>query len=147
MSKKTVSGKSLSGEERHYTFNLINAKQGTRIFHEYVSVIIQLIPESADFGGLNIDTLKQIVAELNEFLPFDKLELLAALLLGGGSVGKSDRVYEIDADGFGDYADGDPLEVYTALLYALKLNFPKYINPLFQALEEQGEEDDSTQSK
>ncbi len=151
MSKKKVKGHNLSGDKRTYIFNLINAKDGTRIFHEYVSVIVQLLPEDANLSslgdGLAID-IKQIVADLETMLPFEKLENLAQTLLGGGSVEIDGKLFEIDADGFGDYALGDPLEVYTAILYAFKANFPKYIDPLFESLDEsQGDHDLVTQNQ
>jgi len=151
MSQKKVKGKNISGEDRTYTFKLINAKDGTRIFHEYISVIVQLLPDGVDLSnigdGLTID-LKQIIADLGELLPFSKLEVLAKALLGGGSIEIDGKLLEIDAEGFGAYALGDPLEVYTAILYAFKANYPKYIDPLFESLEEsQGEDDSNTEDQ
>jgi len=148
--QRTISGRNIQGDERTYTFDLMNAKEGTRIFHEYVSVIVQLLPDGASLSnlgdGLELD-IKQLIADLEVMLPFEKLEKLAASLLGGGSVEIDGKLFDIDPDGFGEYALGDPIEVYTAILYAFKANYPKYIDPLFESLEaNQGDPDSDTQT-
>ena len=154
MTTKKVKGKSLLGKEKTYSFNLINAKDGTRIFHQYVPELVQLLPDGVDLSKLgegidlklNLD-IKSIVESIVDFLPFDKLEELAKTMLGGGSVDVGDKILEMGDDGFGEYATGDPLEVYTALLYAFKANFPDYIDPLFETLEvNQGANDSISQN-
>jgi hypothetical protein len=138
MSTKEVKGKNLSGEEMIYTFVLIDALNGLKIFHEYVPTLVHMLPDGIDLKKLEkgVDLklgmdIKEIVDTIVDVLPFGKLEELVGIMLAGGSVTTGNKKMEMGEDGFGEYAQGDPIAVYTALLYAFKANYPKYLDPLF----------------
>lgn len=140
MQTKTIEGKTLFGEVRTYTFNLMNAEAGLRLFHEIVPMLVDLLP-SASIG---LDTLKadgtvdfkllEIVRELPKKIPWERLAELARLLLAGHTVKIDAKTHTAGESGIGDYTLGDPLEVYTALFYGLVANYPKYLDPLLSGL-------------
>jgi len=139
MTEKKVKGKNLHGEDREYIFKLVDAKTGTRIFHQYISILLQLVPEefssSEDSAEPKEINWYSLVSRIEEHLPYERLEELAAVFVSGAVIEIDGKKYTADKDGFGDYALGDPLEIYTAIGYGIKANYPKYIDPLFEAPE------------
>lgn len=137
MKTKEVDGKTLSGEPRKYTFNLLDAETGLRLFHEYAGVIFSnkdMITQISTGGDA---TALSIIGLLPRVLPWDKIKELAAALLNGAKIDINGTVCSVGETGIGYYCEGDPLELYTALFYAIKANYPKYIDPLFQAVPEE----------
>lgn len=148
----TLDGRTLSDEKRTYTFNLLNAKDGFKIFNNEITFIISILPklfEALNIGGdisresvisslkngidikangANIFSLLQLLPEV---LTTEKLEMLATKMLAGVVVKSGDETFTADDDGFGEYADGNPMEVYTAIAYGIYANYKKAIDPLF----------------
>lgn len=157
MSKaKEIEGSNLFGDTRRYTFNLMDAKTGTRLFHEYISLIVAALPLLGKFlsaggekkegeDGGSIKQISDIVSVLPQILTWDRVEELAREMLAGHETTIDGTEYKAGRDGFHDGITGDPLEIYTAIFYAITVNYPKYIDPLLMALED--DEGDSSQDQ
>jgi len=157
MSKaKEIEGSNLFGDGRKYTFNLMDAKTGTRLFHEYISLIVKALPLLGKFlsaggekkdseDGGNIKQISDLVAVLPQILTWERVEELAREMLAGHKATIDGTVHQADEAGFHDGITGDPLELYTAIFYAITANYPKYIDPLLMALED--DEGDSSQGQ
>lgn len=147
-----IVGSNLFGEAREYTFNLIDALTGTKLYHKHMPVIVQALPflkqlfQGSDGKESNIGEIAELTFVLPNLISWDCLEELAKEMLGGHVAMISGKKHTADDTGFHDGTAGDPLEIYTALYCALSANYPKYIAPLLKALEEKEEgENDSSQ--
>jgi len=125
-----VKGSTIGGDEREYNFAIVSAKEGTKIFHNFMPVLFGSLPGDTENISLNLETVTKIIGSLK----WELIENAAEKLLKGMSVTINGDVYKADDDGFGDYAQ-NPLELYTALFWAAKANFPKLIDPLFSTLD------------
>ena len=146
--KKTVEGVTPFGDKRTYTFNLMDADTGLEVFHETVSLLMvsmrDILPaamplveqlkekegkeEDKEEEGFDIAKYIGIAEVLPSILKFKQVKGLAKDMLSGMTVvidGKSTTAAD---NGLGEYALGDPMEVYFALFYAICANFPKYLN-------------------
>lgn len=134
-----ITGKNLDGEKREYAFKLLNAYDGTKLFHEYldrlfdlVSKIGELFEETED--GLNFH-LGEGMKLIKEVLPWDKIEELSEKLLSGCEIHANGKKFLNDVEnGIGDFFRGRPREVYTAIFYALCANFEDEMRPFLEAL-------------
>jgi len=162
--KKDIVGKTLTGEEHLYEFEILSAKAGVRLAHQYgslVSTAYPLIKDSltkmidGDEGNsadqvetpTNAEAVGQArdlraAADLLTIIPqvftWDRVENLAKRLMANGKI---DDI-ELDEDGFCDLFQTDLLEFYTALFYAIVLNYPKYLLPFL----EEGDSDSTQDS-
>jgi hypothetical protein len=163
--KKTVliEGKTIFGETRKYKFTLLDAKTGLEIFHEYASILItgsqEIIPAltraiNSEIDG-GVDDLMSVITkskslELIRLVPsiltMDRIQHLAKTMLTDCEVTVDNEVQTIDGDGLAPYMIGDPLELYTAIFYAVCANYPKYVAPFLGALEENQGETDTSQT-
>lgn len=134
-----IVGKTLSGDIRTYELEKIPAIVGVRLIHEYGSVILANLDqireafasfyEKQDNENSSSDLLP-LLELIPKVLTFPRLAGLARDMLAGGSVDGE----EIDADGMCSLFGEDPFELYTALFWALTVNYPKYLGPLLEAL-------------
>lgn len=150
--------------ERVYEFNLISAMDGLIIWHEYGSIIIsnldKIMPMFKTFfdvddgkdgaifkmakseamaTGEKDDEGKEAPSPLLDFISLvpmivttPRLLGLCKTMLGGLKVDKD----ACDEKGECEIFRGDPLEIYAALFWSIVANFPKYMDPLLEALEE-----------
>lgn len=137
------------GEDRTYTFKVLNAEFGTKIFHEHVIIIIRSwekleeivkslkdnVKVDGDSGEIEflLSNAKDVITLLPELFPWDNVRILSALLLSDHVMECEEGKFTADVTGFSDYT-GDPLETYTALFYSLLANFPKYFGPLSRGI-------------
>ena len=142
-------------EDKEYTFVLMNAETGLKMFHEYAAIAAGLVRPimgvlfkeekegDGEFGTLN--KALDAVELLSHIVTFDKLQELCKVLLPGTTVKVGGEVHTVGDSGIGDYTAGDPFEVYLSVYYALQANYPGVIAPLAKALmEEEGESDSNT---
>jgi len=136
----TAEGKNVFGEERKYTFQLMDAETGTQVFHEYdfgslmmaAAEVIGLTSEvnkkkgTDEIDGLGTLTVVQIFTA--QLAWTDALKLSEMLLKGAIVEGKPGGVSE---HGVLIFSLGDPSEQYLAMSHALMANFPKY-SPFFE---------------
>lgn len=134
---KRVKGKNLLGEPREYEFNLLNARNGGRIVHEYTALFLSL---TANLKSGEMSQV-EIISTLPHLLPYEKLELLAKMICAGATAKVDGREYLLDEDGEADYMTGNPLEFETALFYGIQANYGKHIASFFAAA---GDDDGST---
>jgi hypothetical protein len=147
--QRTIKGRTLDGEARVYTFNLMDAENGTMLFHEYVGLalanmdVIRAFAAKAfgDEDDESDEAAEALTLEALQVLPrifdWDSIKRLAGLLLSGMSITKGEGQPEkASENGFGDYCDQQPMEVYTALFWAAAANYPKYFSPLLNAPQE-----------
>lgn len=141
-----IFGKTITGETRTYEFDKIPAIVGVRLIHEYGSVVLTNLPSiRAAFGAFtgekteddSVIKLLGLVELVPKIITWPRLRELAKDLLAGGSVDGE----ILDDDGMCDIFGGDPMELYAALFWALSVNYPKYIDPLLQALDTEGTDD------
>ena len=149
MQTKIIKGKTISDEDRIYTFKLIDTENGTKLFHELVPILIEIIPDVKesilkfkDTGEIDVNLL-ELAKLIPNVLPWPRMKEVAKLLLAGSSVSIDGKTNEVGESGFGDYAQGDPMEVYTSFFYALVANYEKYLGPLFEA----GKSEDTSPAK
>lgn len=156
--KSKIEGKTIHGDVREYTFLLLPAKEGTKLFHQYVSVVITALPtikgffkgenpeeqdaEETEEKGFNFFDFVNLVSTI---FSWETVEHLAKQLVAKAEIVKEGKTFVVDDEGFGDYAKGDPTEVYAAIFYAVCANWPPYMDPLLEALGEENDQGDSTQ--
>jgi hypothetical protein len=147
--------------ERAYNFKLISTMNGLILWHEYASVLISAMPtiskmfkkffeiddgkegvifrmakqEAIEGGGSG--PLMDFITLIPHIVTTPRLIGLCKTLLAGAKIEDS----ECDDEGMCELFRGDPLEVYAALFWAIAANFPKYIDPLLEALSVEGEEE------
>jgi hypothetical protein len=140
-------GATLGEEVRSYEFFKMPAISGVKIIHEYGSIVLMNMEKIKGAfsvfknGDEKISGLLPILELLPNIITFQRLAELAKVLLADGKVDGQD----IDSDGMCDLFGEDPLELYAAIFWALTLNYPKYFDPLLEALEEGADDDDTTQ--
>lgn len=151
--------------DRVYEFKLISPMNGLMIWHEYASIVIGNLSvitdmfkkffsvddgedgallklaqtEALEGGGALID----FVTLIPKIVTTPRLMGLCKTLLGGSKI--EDEM--CDEDGMCELFRGDPLEIYAALFWAITANWPKYMDPLLNALTEEGENDGTQDSK
>lgn len=135
------------GQPRKYSFNLIDAFIGVKLFHEYVSIILQILPdllsrlpklaklrdavinsdEDTAKIPLTADTIEMIQL-IPQIFTWDRLQELAKQLLAGATVEADGSKYSLDENGMGEYANGDPTEVYAAIYHAILANYSPFLS-------------------
>jgi hypothetical protein len=145
-----VRGINAEGEEREYKFWLMDAENGTRLFHEYAGVLTGVHDTFVDFlvdlakrSGKELskeqeeaytilgtdESIIMVIKRLPEIFTWPVMSGLARDLLCNHTVVIDGKEYTANERGFTGYV-GDPLEMYCAMLYAVEANYPKYIKPL-----------------
>jgi hypothetical protein len=141
--KAVVETNNFLGKERKYTFVLMNAENGLRLFHEYSELAGRLISpllslfKSGEMG--NIEKAGFAIGawgQVKEIISWEKMQEICEMLLAGSSVQIGDEIHEVGDSGVGEYTAGDPLEVYFAIYNALRANYPDIIAPLALLLSE-----------
>jgi hypothetical protein len=141
-----ITGKTLTGETRTYEFEKIPAIVGVRLIHEYGSVMLSNMESIKNaFAAFHEDNqvgtpmlrLLGLVDLVPKIITWPRLQELSRDLLAGGSVNGE----VLDKDGMCDLFGGDPFELYAAIFWALTVNYPKYLSPLLEALDTEGEGD------
>lgn len=152
--RKTVEGKNVFGDDRKYAFFLLDAVTGTRLFHEYISLVVRALPMLGKFfasvkeeekSGVDMEQISDLISVLPSILTWERVEELAKEMLAGSTLTIDGEVCTANATGFYEELVGDPLEMYTAIFYAILANYPKYVDPFLTALE--SDESDSSQSQ
>ena len=143
MTKEKIDGKTFRGEDRKYTFELIDAEQGLHILY---NVMPSLEPIFATFAGGEFTLSSMAFMVLKEFNE-DQIKDLASVLVKDASIVIDDEVYNAGENGIGDYAQGDPAEIHTAIFWALAANFPKYLAPLLDGMKSDDSSPDTTDQK
>lgn len=153
MATKEIKATSVLGVERVYQFELMDAENGTEILHEWggkaamsYESIIDLYNTVIGKGAGDLDKMDVmekasvamvIIKKLPEVLTFEVVKGLAAKMLKGYTMTEENKTYTANDRGFlNEYAD--PLELYTALFYAVRANYGKYIDPLLGTLDLDG---------
>ena len=155
--QKIIEGSTLFGAKRKYTLNLMNAHTGLKLFHEYVAVMVDFLPEirkilpnikdvSNSISSEENDTVKIVLnddlIEVIRLIPavftWKRIEELAKEMLACAKVEIDSEILDMGEDGIGDYMCGDPVELYTAIVYGLMANYA----PLMESLT--ADDDDST---
>ena len=141
-------GATLFGLARKYTFNLMGTAVGLRLFHQYVSLILNILPDlmklmPKDLKGLRERILKEdsgtftlaldentmeIIRLIPKIFSWERIEELAREMLAGCSVEKDGQVLKADDSGMGTYCTGDPLELYTAIVYGILSNYAPFFS-------------------
>lgn len=151
----------ITTEKHIYEFVLLNAKDGLRLTHEYGSMILMagatlketIVPlamtilakstESEDetksvlldeLRSHGVDSIADAVRMIPQILTWDRLMEFSKLALAGADIDGE----KLDEDGMGPIFQGDPLEFYTTCFWAVAANWPKYIDPLLEAPEDEG---------
>lgn len=149
MATKEMKVTSVLGVERVYTFELMDAENGTEILHEWggraamsYESIIDLYNTVKGKGAEDLDQMDVmekaslamvVIKKLPEVLTFEVVKDLASKMLNGYTMIEENKTYTANGKGFlNEY--GDPLEVYTAIFYAARANYGKYIDPLLDTL-------------
>lgn len=154
--KKTIKACNLFGEQRLYTFLLMDAETGIRIFHEFASVLAlsydtlkpyieSLIKKpspktvESDDTGETGETGDLAIVDIIRILPqvfnWATVKGLSVTMLSGTTVKIDEDEHTIGESGICEYAVGDPLDQYLTLFYAIIANYPKYMSFLGVALE------------
>lgn len=136
---KKMKGANLSNEERIYTFQLMDAETGGRIYHQnaYLFPILEeiLFGEKDDEKGKKEAEektfLRRLVDAVHMFpdvVVWDRVTDVCGAMLSNATVEIDGTVHELGESGIGEYMQGDPGEIYTALFYAACANYPKYLS-------------------
>jgi hypothetical protein len=140
--EKTIKGRNHEGVERTYTFNLLTPMQGVMLVHNYAGVAgvayqhfkslfqkmadsIEDIEAGKESSGTNAVGFIDIVSMIPQVLTADKIEQLAKMMLANGKVDN----HTLDDKGFCDLFGEDFVEFYFALFYAIAANYPRYVLP------------------
>jgi hypothetical protein len=131
LGKAQAKVKTLDGE-KIFIFELLNAKDNMRVFHDVVQTLIASIASVADLdgGGVELSRLGDAV----QMLSFDKVRNLAKLLLTGMQI-KPDmknlnKIVVIDDIDDCEYFMDCPEELYIAIFHAIRANYPKSFSRL-----------------
>lgn len=150
-----VSGATIFGDPRRYVVGVMLAKQSLKMFHDYFSIVMNswdtlkplfdLFPApGVDAKGIKLDVSKLIPALqlLPRFITFDRMmdllrELCPGMKIEGCDLGEDGAVVSTidtscDDEGMCELFGQDPMEVMTALFWALSVNYPKYFLPFLQ---------------
>ena len=145
---KTIEGRNLYGDDRTYTFHLLNAKDGFELYHKF-AVEHQLLSAMITSGidkvnkdkKAGIDTtftprdIPQINLEIIHAIPqicsLEKITEIKKLLLSGCVMVAGDKKITLDENGDGDL---DPFEIYCALFFSVVANYEPIIVPFLWAL-------------
>jgi hypothetical protein len=147
-----IAGKNLQGESRQYEFKLVDTLTGLKLFHNYISLVIEVLPtltdlialrrssdqkeetqKEASIGWSDLGSMLEVLRVLPAVFTWDRVTELSAALLAGGKITIDGVTQDMGADGMGDYAKSDPMELYTALFYAIAANYPKYFAPFLDS--------------
>jgi hypothetical protein len=134
-----VTGTNIDGKPREYTFRLVTAETGLKLFHEqnFASMFMaanEALRTLKDGDGLSVVAVVQAFTGMVEW---DKMQELSALFIAGAYIDDGENPFSVGTDGILEIAQGDPVEQYLAFAYALHANFPKYV-PFFQTDENEG---------
>jgi PAS domain-containing protein len=152
---KKISGTSLTGETRIYLFKLPYSQQALRVFHEYAAIVLAALPvirqtlqltadekaENADLTPEDFESrikdlasgkrLLPLLGLIPQILSIDRIENLQRVFLSGVEIETEDGKYIANNEGHCDLFGSDPLELFTAVFYALAVNYPKYFSSFF----------------
>jgi hypothetical protein len=164
---KLITGINARGEKRVYKFKLMDAETGTRIFHQYAGVAVQVHGTFVDFivalakstdkeisdeekTAYNLlgtdENVMMVIKKLPEIFTWETMAGLAKDMLCFHTVQIEDKEFVANEKGFTDYK-GDPFEMYAAIVYALEANYPSYIIPLKESLMELFQDDSTPESE
>jgi hypothetical protein len=138
--KIKIDGKTFRGEDRKYSFKPVDALGGLHILY---NVMPSLEPIFATFVDGKFTLASMAFMVLKEFKE-DQVKDLALILVKDASIVIDDEVFDAGETGIGDYAQGDPAEIHTAIFWALDANFPKYIAPLLDGMKSNDSSQDTS---
>jgi len=156
--QRVMEGVSIFGTARKYTFALMPALTGLRLFHAYITILANILPDIAkhlpklknlgqtisgetdDIVKIELnDDLMELIRMFPAIFTWERIEELAKEMLAGSQVEIDGEIHKVDESGIGAYTLGDPLELYTAIAYGIMANY----RPFFKSLT--ADENDSTQ--
>ena len=132
MKTKIVKAQTIFGKDREYKFNLMDCETGLKLWQDHFyalamsAVEVQNVAIDKDGNVVVIDLL----STLTKVLPWDDVKMFASKLLSKCEINDGKNVHVADEDGLGDWASGDPLELYTALYHAAQANYEPLIKQL-----------------
>ncbi len=153
---KTVGANTVFGEPRKFTFKIMDAETGGKLFHEFASIIsiswdtiAPVVKQFFNTGEAETETeesgigLEEILKILPTIFDWETIKRVSADMLVGTEVAlpaddgtiKPENVHTIPESGICTYAPGDPLEQYLVLFHAVCANYPKYISFLGLSLD------------
>ena len=147
---KKFEASNLWGEKRKYTFYLLDAETGLRIFHQFAHLLsaaheeimpllerLGIIGDNEDLKNKDEDKLRlgQIVNALTSVFSWDVVKELCCDLTANTKIETDEKEFITDASGITELSKGDPLEQYIMLFFSICANYPKYIGFLGLALE------------
>ena len=139
--KKEITGKTLGGEKRVYTFELMGVRDNVMVPYVYWSKLESNEKALSIFSSADNLTQVDLIRLIPAVFSHDDIRDIARLVLSGASVTlDTGEKFDLDENGFADYMLGDPIEYFVAIFYGLFANYPKYIGPLLES----GTEDNLT---
>ena len=123
--KQTIEGKTLQGEARKYTLNLLNTRESLRVCHNNLPSVMDA------WSRVQSSEWPELVMLVGNSFEWSDMEDMAKAMLANAEVEIDGANFTLDENGMGEFMTGDPPEFYTALLYALLANYPKYLKPFF----------------
>lgn len=142
---KTVKSTNIRGEECTYTFNLMDAETGLKLFHQYVILLVSSYKSMlAAVEGKDDVSFLGILKEAPQIIDWVIVERLAKDMLPGYTAEVNGVTNKANDKGFMD-SFGSPLDIYRAIQLALFANYGDDIAGLMNLLGQ--EDDDSTPGK
>jgi len=153
----------ITTEKHTYEFNLLSAKDGLRLTHQYASMLIvagstlkdtvipiisgifasadAIMDNKDDTHSVVVEAIKKAVKDKGVDSLVDAVRLIPQVLTWDrlqefaalALQGAKIDEVELDGDGMCPLFQGDPFEFYKACFWAVAANWPKYIDPLLDA--------------
>lgn len=155
--EKKIQGVNVLKERREYVFYMMDTDTGGELFHRFFEIVVD---SYATLKGLYnkkmagekiLDPESENLIAILQYLPkvftWEVVKEIQSKMLANHKVKINGEIFTADENGVcHETMQGDPLEVYTAILYATLVNYEKHIDPLLAWLGEIDSEDTS-QSK
>lgn len=151
--RQSIQGLGVLGKQRQYKLLPIPALVGLRLFHTYLSLIIDFLPQLLARFPKFQQTVKQLSESkedefkivINEELlgllglipsifTWERIEELARELLAGCTVEIDGTNYVCDKSGMCEAFNGNPVECYLAIVSAIMHNWAPFFSSLPMAL-------------
>jgi hypothetical protein len=151
--KQNAQGFSILGMDRQYAFVPIQAFTGLRLFHQYVAIVIDFLPEllrrlpalqkigkqlsGEEDGQAKLGVGADLISIINlipTIFTWERIEELSKELLAGCTVEIDGKKHECDESGMCAAFAGNPVECYLAIISAIMHNWAPFFSCLPMAL-------------
>ena len=138
--QKKIEGKTLDGEKRFYTFELMDTMTGLELEHGKLSHLLHNDDLLDVINGDDFEGGRKFANDVTlGVYTFEDLKELASKMLPSATIMFDGKQHvECDENGICDLFQGDLEEFATALFWAMYANFPKSTDPLFEAVKAAG---------